>query len=81
MKDCLKERIFSPKFTETLNEDYRFLHAHAETGFELHETAGYVRKRLEEIGLSPKACGRLDLRALPFGVAGICRIVAGEIRK
>lgn len=61
MKDCLKERIFSPEFTETLNEDYRFLHAHAETGFELHETVGYVRKRLEEIGLSPKACGKCGL--------------------
>ena len=61
MKDCLKERIFSPEFTEALNEDYRFLHAHAETGFELHETVGYVRKRLEEIGLSPKACGKCGL--------------------
>ncbi len=61
MKDCLKEKIFSPEFTETLNEDYRFLHAHAETGFELYETIGYVRKRLEEIGLSPKACGKCGL--------------------
>ena len=26
-------------------------------------------------------CMKLDLRALPFGVAGICRIIAGEIRK
>lgn len=61
MKDCLKERIFSPEFAEALNEDYRFLHAHAETGFELHETVGYIRKRLEEIGLSPKACGKCGL--------------------
>ena len=61
MKDGLKEKIFSTEFAEALNEDYRFLHAHAETGFELHETVGYVRKKLEEIGLSPKACGKCGL--------------------
>lgn len=61
MKDCLKEKIFSTEFAEALNEDYRFLHAHAETGFELHETVGYVRKKLEEIGLAPKACGKCGL--------------------
>ena len=38
--------------------DRRHLHANPETGFDLEQTFAYVRKRLEEMGLSPQSCGR-----------------------
>lgn len=38
--------------------DRRFLHAHAETGFDLNATLDYVCRRLEETGLNPQKCGR-----------------------
>lgn len=45
----------------------RFLHEHAETGFELKETKNYVRTRLEEMGYTPADCGRAGLVALAGG--------------
>ena len=41
--------------------DRRHLHANPETGFNLEQTFAYVRKRLEEMGLSPQSCGRCGL--------------------
>lgn len=35
-------------------EDRRWLHSHAETGASLPETAGYVRRRLTEMGYEPQ---------------------------
>ena len=48
---------------QQLTEDRRFLHAHAETGFELNATFAYVWQRLEEAGLSPRRCGRCGIVA------------------
>lgn len=44
-------------------EDRRFLHAHAETGFDLPETFAYVWRTLEEMGLTPRRCGRCGIVA------------------
>ncbi|MBQ8201542.1 MAG: amidohydrolase [Clostridia bacterium] len=41
----------------TLTEDRRWLHTHAETGFDLPETCAYVWKRLTEMGFTPRRCG------------------------
>lgn len=41
--------------------DRRYLHAHAETGFDLHETFEYVWKQLSEMGLEPVKCGRCGI--------------------
>lgn len=41
----------------------RYLHAHAETGFDLSETVAYVTKELETMGLSVKQCGKAGLVA------------------
>lgn len=46
-----------------LTEDCRWLHAHAETGFELPETYQYVWKSLTELGLTPRKCGRCGIVA------------------
>ena len=45
----------------------RFLHEHAETGFELTETREYVRRQLEKMGYTPSDCGKAGLVVLAGG--------------
>ena len=45
----------------------RWLHAHAETGFNLNETKEYVRRQLIQMGYTPRDCGRAGLVALAGG--------------
>ncbi len=45
----------------------RYLHAHAETGFDLPQTYAYVEKSLQELGYQPQKCGK----------AGLCVTVGG----
>ena len=42
-------------------DDRRWLHAHAETGFDLQETKPYVRNALESMGYAVKDCGKAGL--------------------
>lgn len=51
------------RLAERIREDRRWLHAHAETGFALHDTADYVSRQLKEMGLAPKKCGRCGVLA------------------
>lgn len=44
-----------------LIESRRWLHAHAETGFDLTETKEYVREKLIEFGCEPIDCGKAGL--------------------
>lgn len=44
--------------------DYRTLHAMAEIGFDLQDTAAYVRKRLTEMGYAPISCGTCGIVAV-----------------
>lgn len=46
-----------------LTEYRRFLHAHAEVGFEMAQTNAFIRSKLEEMGYMPKDCGRAGLVA------------------
>ena len=43
--------------------DRRYLHAHAETGFALHDTFEYVWQQLTELGVEPRRCGRCGVVA------------------
>ena len=43
--------------------DREYLHAHAEVGFDLHDTFDYVWSRLTEMGLAPVKCGRCGIIA------------------
>lgn len=45
----------------------RFLHSHAETGFDLKETLTYVENELKNIGYEPVRCGRAGLIATAGG--------------
>ncbi len=52
---------------EIIKTDRRFLHAHAETGFNLRETKAYVKKELESMGYEPQECGKSGLVAIAGG--------------
>ncbi len=43
--------------------DRRYLHKNAELGFDLPKTSEYIQRRLREIGLSPRPCGRSGIVA------------------
>ena len=49
------------KMKEELVEHRRWLHAHAETGFELHRTADYVCRQLEDMGYLPRRVERCGI--------------------
>ena len=55
------------KLQETLVTDRRYLHAHAETGFDLTDTLAFVKKELQEMGYEPEKCGKAGLVALAGG--------------
>ncbi|MGM9631199.1 M20 metallopeptidase family protein [Butyricicoccus sp.] len=52
---------------ETIVSDRQYLHAHAETGFDLHDTLAFVRKQLADMGYTPVDCGKAGLVALAGG--------------
>lgn len=47
--------------------DRRYLHAHPECGFDLTNTAAYVKKSLTDFGYEPQECGKAGLTALAGG--------------
>lgn len=49
--------------TRRVTEARRYLHAHAETGFDLHDTFSYVWNALVDMGLSPSKCGKCGIVA------------------
>ena len=51
------------KIKDELIENRRWLHAHAETGFDLTETADYVCRQLENMGYLPRRIGRCGIVA------------------
>ena len=55
---ALKDQIVS---------DRRYLHTHAETGFDLKETTAYVKEQLVKMGYEPKPCGKSGLTVLAGG--------------
>lgn len=52
---------------EQLVSQRRYLHAHAEIGFDLKETLAFVKKELEHMGYVPEECGRAGLTVLAGG--------------
>ena len=55
-----KETILSraQKLAEEMLRHRRWLHSHAECGFNLHETRAYVQSALEEMGYQVTSCGK-----------------------
>ncbi len=58
--DLMKE---AGEIVGRLTEDRRYLHAHAETGFDLPQTLAYVWERLKKMGLTPRKCGQCGIAA------------------
>ena len=63
-KQLLEE---ASRLQDTIINNRRYLHAHAETGFELKETFAFVKEKLTEMGYEPKECGKAGLVALAGG--------------
>lgn len=55
---ALKDQIIS---------DRRYLHTHAETGFDLKDTKAYVKEQLKQMGYEPEECGKSGLTVLVGG--------------
>ena len=60
MKDLMTD---ARAMAQQLTEDRRWLHAHAETGFDLPQTWQYVHDRLTTMGYEPRRCGRCGIVA------------------
>lgn len=52
---------------EEIRTNRRWLHAHAEVGFDLTQTKAYVKKQLTDMGYEPVECGKAGLVALAGG--------------
>lgn len=52
---------------ETLILNRRYLHSHAETGFDLKDTIAFVKKELTAMGYEPMECGKAGIVALAGG--------------
>jgi hippurate hydrolase len=52
---------------EDLVQTRRYLHTHAETGFDLPQTYAYVKAQLEAMGYEVQPCGKMGLVALAGG--------------
>lgn len=55
------------QFEAQMVQDRRYLHNHAETGFELQDTIAFVKRALTEIGYTPQDCGKSGVVALAGG--------------
>ena len=51
------------RIQKELVEYRRYLHAHAETGFDMQTTLPFVEKKLREMGYQPQKCGKAGLTA------------------
>lgn len=59
----MKEQIMTEakEMAEEIINHRRWLHAHAETGFDLLETKSYVKTQLENLGYTVQECGKAGL--------------------
>ena len=55
---------------ESMVFNRRYLHVHAETGFDLKDTYAFVKKTLIDMGYEPLRCGKAGLVALAGGKKG-----------
>lgn len=55
------------KYEKDLITARRYLHTHAETGFDLTETLAFVKKELTSMGYEPVCCGKAGLTVLAGG--------------
>ncbi|MBE7086121.1 MAG: amidohydrolase [Clostridiales bacterium] len=61
MKSWLQD---AKNLQKELTENRRWLHEHAEVGFQLKKTATFVKEKLEEMGYTVSGCGKAGLIAV-----------------
>lgn len=66
-KQLLEE---AAQLKESMVFNRRYLHVHAETGFDLKDTYAFVKKTLIDMGYEPLRCGKAGLVALAGGKKG-----------
>ena len=71
-------QMLSQTNAERIITDRRYLHQHAETGFDLHDTFDYVWRQLVQMGLSPRKCGRCGIIA-DIGKGEKCVILRADM--
>ena len=55
------------KLKETIVTNRRYLHTHAETGFDLKDTYEFVWQELSNMGYEPEKCGKAGIVAKAGG--------------
>lgn len=76
-----KEQILTEAkaISEEIITHRRWLHCHAETGFDLSETRSYVRRTLEAMGYTVKDCGRAGLTTTVGRQGGKTILLRGDM--
>ena len=69
----------SEKYKEQLINNRRYLHEHAETGFDLTETIAYVKAELTAMGYDVKECGKAGLTATVGKNAGKVFLIRADM--
>lgn len=64
---------------ERITDHRRWLHSHAETGFDLPETKAYVRTALEDMGYHPVDCGKSGLVTTVGKGSGTCFLLRADM--
>lgn len=76
-KQLLEE---AKNFQGWLIENRRYLHSHAETGFDLSQTLAFVKQELTAMGYQPKECGKAGLVVVAGGKkAGKVFLIRGDM--
>ena len=57
------QELLSLVSAQRVTADRRYLHAHAETGFDLHDTFDYVWNALTDMAVTPRRCGKCGVVA------------------
>ena len=70
--------LLSAANAQRVTADRRYLHVHAETGFDLQDTFDYVWKCLTDMGLSPRKCGRCGIVA-DIGAGERCVLLRADM--
>ena len=64
---------------ESLIASRRYLHTHAETGFDLTDTLAYVKKNMADMGYEPALCGKSGLVACRRQKKGPVFLIRGDM--
>ncbi|MGN9136229.1 M20 metallopeptidase family protein [Clostridium sp. HCP1S3_B4] len=65
--ECNKLLQEAAIFEQELVQMRRYLHSHAETGFDLPETLAFVKEKLSSMGYETKDCGKAGIVAIAGG--------------